>query len=194
MIIRSRKSYEIKNKKALFIDRDGVLNQSTSSPIRSPEDFHWIPGAIEGLKRLRPLFDYLFIITNQLVVGYGIISYTEVLMVHDHLEGHLQDLGISIDRIYLSTDPRDRYMTKPSPGMIEQAKGDFPDWQVGDSVIIGDQSTDMEAGYRASLSTKILIGGGHIVCRYADFYFDSLEDCSKWYLARANQKTDLCLN
>jgi len=62
---------------AIFLDRDGVLIENIAGYVRSWSDVRPYPSAIAALTRLRHLPYLVLIVTNQSVVGRGLISSAE---------------------------------------------------------------------------------------------------------------------
>ena len=85
-------------KKAIFLDRDGTLNEDTLYPHKI-EHFKLLPGVIEGLKKLSK--DYIFIIiTNQSGIGRGIYTEEDFHRFNNHLVSKLKKEGIEIKKTY----------------------------------------------------------------------------------------------
>lgn len=152
---------------ALFLDRDGVLNEDRGYVYRW-EDFHWIPGACETVAAFNKAGWLVIVVTNQSGVGRG--YYTEEAMhaLHARMAEDLADAGAHIDAFYhapqhpeapLETyrhpDPPDR---KPNPGMILRALQDWPIDREA-SLMIGDKPSDLEAALRAGVRGVLFKGG-----------------------------------
>jgi D-glycero-D-manno-heptose 1,7-bisphosphate phosphatase len=146
--------------KAIFLDRDGVLNQTIlkKGKPRAPYTlaefalFDGVPEAIELLKKE----DYiLIVVTNQPDVARGWVEKESVEAVNRKL----LDL-IQVDEIMICyhTDKDDCTCRKPKPGMLINAAREW-DIDLKESYMIGDRHSDIEAGKRAGCKT-ILIGEG----------------------------------
>lgn len=142
------------NKKAVFLDRDGVINSDEGHYyIYRKEDFVINPGVFEGLRMLVDAGFCLVVITNQGGVAKGIYTVDEVDAVHNYLKTQLAERGISLTDIFYcphheSVAPCD--CRKPSPKMILDAckkHGIDPEL----SYLIGDSGRDIEAGQAAGL-------------------------------------------
>ncbi len=142
------------NQKAVFIDRDGVINNDEGHYyISKVKDFKLNNGIIEGLKLLQDAGYKLFVITNQGGVAKGEYTEDDVEIVHGHFLQLMFDNDIRITDIYYcphhdsvaSCDCR-----KPQPGMILQA---IEEHQIdkSQSYLIGDSARDIEAGHAAGL-------------------------------------------
>ena len=152
---------------ALFLDRDGVLNEDRGY-VHRWEDFCWIPGAREAVAAFNARDWWVFVVTNQSGVGRGYYPEADVLALHARMEADLAATGARIDAFYhcpfhpealedryRHPDPPDR---KPNPGMLLRAKADRP-VDAARSVMVGDKAIDLEAGRRAGVRSLLFPGG-----------------------------------
>ena len=136
--------------KAVFLDRDGVINQTVfrrGAP-RAPQDLSewvWVDGVHQTLGVLRARGYELIVCTNQPDVSRGWQSREQVDAFHRMIE---QELPIS--RIYTCFHDNAAACAcrKPKPGMLLQASADFG-IDPGRSFMVGDRSSDIEAGRAA---------------------------------------------
>ncbi len=151
---------------ALFLDRDGVLNEDRGFVSRV-EDFVWIDGAIDCVRRFNQLGWWVFVVTNQSGIAFG--SYTEADMtaVHSHMLDGIGAGGGAIDQIYFSPTHPDASVSqfradsvdrKPGPGMLNRAMTDFPVIK-DQSFLIGDKPTDIAAAQAAGIDGFLFKGG-----------------------------------
>ncbi len=149
-------------KKALFLDRDGVINRRiVGDYVRKKEDFEILPGVLEAIALLSPKFDYIFIVTNQQGIGKGYFTVDDLAETHQYLLEKVQENGGRIDKIYFCPDlAKDNSPNrKPAPGMGLQAKADFPDIDFSQSIMLGDSVSDMEFGKALKLHTVFVTNG-----------------------------------
>jgi D-glycero-D-manno-heptose 1,7-bisphosphate phosphatase len=152
---------------ALFLDRDGVLNEDRGY-VHRWEDFCWIPGAREAVAAFNARNWWVFVVTNQSGVGRGYYPEADVLALHARMEADLAAAGARIDAFYhcpfhpealedryRHPDPPDR---KPNPGMLLRAMADWP-VDAARSVMVGDKPIDLEAGQRAGVRSLLFPGG-----------------------------------
>ena len=156
-------------KPALFLDRDGVLNEDRGYVSRW-EDFHWIPGARETVATFNRAGWLVIVVTNQ--SGVGRVYYTEadVHALHDRMQADLAQVGGRIDAFYHAPQHPDAEasayrhpdppLRKPNPGMILQALADWPIDREA-SLLVGDKPSDLEAALRAGVR-GVLFGGGDL--------------------------------
>ncbi|HEY8573362.1 HAD family hydrolase [Phenylobacterium sp.] len=154
-------------KPALFLDRDGVLNEDRGYVSRW-EDFAWIRGAQETVAAFNRAGWYVVVVTNQSGVGRGYYSEADMHALHAQMVDDLAKAGGRIDAFYYAPqhpeapveayrhpDPPDR---KPNPGMILRALADWP-IDKGRSLMVGDKASDMEAAARAGVRAVLFEGG-----------------------------------
>ncbi len=156
-------------KPALFLDRDGVLNEDHGY-VHRWSDFRWIDGACEAVAAFNRAGWLVFVVTNQSGIGRG--YYTEAAMhaLHGRMAEELAAAGGHIDAFYFCPhhpeaalesyrhpDPPDR---KPNPGMILRALSEWPVDRAR-SLMVGDKPADMEAAARAGVRGR-LFGGGDL--------------------------------
>ncbi len=143
--------------KAVFLDRDGVLNHTEvrdGKPYAPTniEDFKILPGTFESLSMLKKLGFVLAVITNQPDVGNGKIKKVIVEKMNAML---LLKLPIDVIKVcyHAQTDGCD--CRKPKPGMILEAAADLQA-SLSQSYMIGDRSGDISAGKAAGCTTILI--------------------------------------
>ncbi|HEY8002867.1 MAG TPA: HAD family hydrolase [Phenylobacterium sp.] len=152
---------------ALFLDRDGVLNEDQGY-VHRWEDFRWIPGARETVAAFNRAGWLVIVVTNQSGVGRGFYSEADMHALHARMSEDLATVGGHIDAFYHAPqhpdapvdayrhpDPPDR---KPNPGMILRALGEWP-IDKARSLLIGDKPSDLEAALRAGVRGVLFEGG-----------------------------------
>jgi len=157
------KKLNLRNKrKAVFLDRDGVLNEEVDQLSRR-EDFRLFTWTAEAIKRINNA-DYLaIVVTNQPMVAKGFLSETELGEIHKQLETELASHGAKLDAIYYCPHHPEKGFAgeipelkitcdcrKPNSGLIKRAVDDF-NVDVQNSLLIGDSSVDAKTAERAHL-------------------------------------------
>lgn len=136
--------------KAVFFDRDGVLNVDIHYLYRSA-DFVWQEDAIEALQYCRQQGYLLIVITNQSGVARGYYTEEDVRRLHAWMNGQLRAYGVQIDAFYYCPHhPQGKVAPynvvcscrKPAAGMVEAACAAY-NVDKGASLLIGDSESDM---------------------------------------------------
>ena len=154
--------------KAVFFDRDGVLNRDFIN-VHKIEDWQWIDGAKEAIKYCNDNGYLVIIVTNQSGVGRRLFTLNDVNQLHNFVQGELYKIGARIDAFYIcphiddGTGKVEEYSIKcdcrkPLPGLVLQACKDF-DIDVSQSYLIGDKERDTECGKNAGCKATCLFDG-----------------------------------
>ena len=151
---------------AVFLDRDGTLNEDFGY-VHRWEDFRWLPGAQDAIRRLNAAGVYVFVVTNQSGVARGLFGEDAVTALHARMNEELRALGAGIDDFRycphhpdIGIDAYRRVCTcrKPAPGMILDLIAHWPVDKAA-SVMVGDKPIDVEAGRAAGLAAEIVRSG-----------------------------------
>lgn len=139
---------EINKNKAVFLDRDGVINKKIKDDyVKCWAEFEFLPGAPEAIKILNQAHFKVIVVTNQACIGKGIIQEKQLQQIHQQMIYELQKYGAYLDAIYYCPHRVEDNCNcrKPKTGMLEQAAKDFK-IDYNNSWLIGDESKDIEAG------------------------------------------------
>ena len=145
--------------KAVFLDRDGVLNQEMGDYVCRLEDFHILKHNFEPLLELHKRGYLLIVATNQGGLAKGWYTESELKKMHDLLKATYSEQGIELTDIFYCphhpdfTGPCD--CRKPKPGLLLQGIAKY-DIDPAQSYFIGDRDRDVIAGETAGV-TGILI-------------------------------------
>ncbi len=162
--------------KAVFLDRDGVLNKDFVDYVWSAEKLFILDGVSEALIKLKNAGYKLIVITNQSGIAKGIYKREDVVWVHEEIQ---RRTGVELDELYFCPY-HEKYDTqslirKPSSLMIERGIAKF-NIDVEKSWMIGDHERDIEAGKKVNLKT-IRIADFSVETK-ADFTCPSLLDAT----------------
>lgn len=148
-------------KKAIFFDRDGVLNKHIDGKyITNKSQYKWIPGAKETIKYFNDNNFYVFVITNQAGIGKGLIKKKNYIEIENKMQKDLLNIGAHIDKIYfcpfhekakIKKYRKKSFDRKPNPGMILKCLKEFPVIKYG-SFFVGDKITDKDAAKKAGIN------------------------------------------
>ncbi len=142
-------------RKAVFLDRDGVLNREMGNYVAHLEEFIINDGVIPALEIFSRKNYLLIVISNQGGIAKGLCTKEEVDYLHLHLERSLKLRGIVLSEIYYC--PHYPEVTacicrKPGSLMLEKAIARF-NIDAANSYFIGDADRDIEAGVKAGVQT-----------------------------------------
>lgn len=148
-------------KPAVFIDRDGTLIEFEGQPTAA-EHIRLFPFSAEAVRRLNEKGYLVIVITNQPIIGKGIITLEHSNDLNDYMRNELQKAGARIDAVYTcphTYDPDNLCRCrKPAIGMIEEASDDF-EIDLQSSWLVGDTTRDMETGKNAGLKSILVKTG-----------------------------------
>ena len=165
--------------KALFLDRDGIINERIPNDyVRTPSEFKLIPASL-GFFAWAKKHGYLtVIVTNQQGIGKGLMTEHDLAEVHAYMCSLLAEHGYAPDAIEFCGDlantnsPR----RKPAPGMLLDAAQKL-DIDLTSSWMIGDSISDAQAGKHAG--AKTILVGNYTEVPEADFICTHVGECVK---------------
>jgi D-glycero-D-manno-heptose 1,7-bisphosphate phosphatase len=144
--------------KAVFLDRDGVLNYEMGHYVWRLDEFVIADGVPESLARLKAAGYRLIVVTNQAGIAKGLYTAQQVHACHQKLQ---QACGNAIDAFYFASghpDVSESLMRKPDSLMLEKAMARFR-IDPARSWIVGDRLRDLQAGAKVGVR-GILVGEG----------------------------------
>ena len=151
-----------RSKKAVFLDRDGVLNipifaNGRSYAPKTPEDFILYPDALSSCERLAGAGYTLIVVTNQPDIGHGRITRGDIEVMHKRLMFELP-----ITEVYTCPHKQDEGCAcrKPAVGLLFQARDDHQ-ITLNESFMVGDRWSDIAAGQNAQVRASVFIDHGY---------------------------------
>lgn len=152
------------HRRAVFLDRDGVINEERGH-VHTIENFHFLPGALEGCRRMAAAGYLLIVATNQAGLARGLYSVAEferlTAWVARRFAEHEAPLAATyycphhpeatVAALRLVCDCR-----KPAPGLLIRAQRDLR-IDMPNSVMIGDKESDIAAGHAAGVGRCLLL-------------------------------------
>lgn len=138
--------------RAIFFDRDGVLNDNIKKHVNKPEELILYEGVPQALQKVQEAGYEIFVVTNQGGIELGHLSHETLEKIHDRLKEELHGY-CEIKGIEYSPDfKKPSVYRKPEPGMLlKLAKEHNIDLE--HSWMVGDRDTDITAGIRAGCKT-----------------------------------------
>ena len=145
---------------AIFLDRDGVINENRADYVRTWEQVHFLPGVFDALRRLVGSDFAVVVVTNQSAVGRGLMAADTLQAINEGIVARVQVEGARIDAVYVCphSPDEDCQCRKPRPGMLLQAAADLR-INLDRSFLIGDAVTDVEAALGAGCQPLMVRSG-----------------------------------
>jgi D-glycero-D-manno-heptose 1,7-bisphosphate phosphatase len=163
-------------RKALFLDRDGLINVD-SGYVGRIEDFKFIDGIAAALRHAQLLGYRLIVVTNQSGIGRGYYSEADFTRLTHWMVEQLARQGVAIDAVYHCphTDEDHCECRKPKPGMLLRAIDKF-DLDCDNSWMIGDSERDIEAARAVGIRHTVLYDADNGSTTSADYQISSLAE------------------
>ncbi len=166
--------------KAVFLDRDGVINEDNPNYVWRVDDFHILPRVVEAIQRLKQAGYVLIVVTNQSGIAKGLYHKTDVLNCWDYLQ---EACGGVIDAHYFAPH-HPLYDTaslarKPDSLMLEKAIAKF-NLDRAQCWLVGDSERDIiAAGKQQIRSIKVRTGKNETSPTRADLFAEDLYHASE---------------
>ena len=152
--------------KAVFFDRDGVLNVDKDY-LHAIEDFEWIEGAKESIVFLTRNNYTVFVVTNQSGIARGFYTIDDMKKLHDYMLAEIKEAGGHIEKFYFCPHlPEGKVKEyaiecdcrKPKPGLLLQALREYA-IDKDKSFLIGDKPRDVESAEAAGIKGYLYTSG-----------------------------------
>lgn len=186
--IIARSNYEFKQR-AIFLDRDGVINEEISF-ISKPEEMRLYDYTPSAVRKINLSEFKAIVVTNQSVIARNLCTLEELKIIHNKMETDLGKQKAKLDALYFCPHHPDRgfpeerseykidcLCRKPKPGMFLDAAYDF-NLDLSKSFMIGDSERDIEAALNAGcVSVGVMSGYGmRKTMHEPDFFFSNLSE------------------
>jgi len=158
-------------KKAIFLDRDGVINENVKDLVKISQ-FNLLPNVAEAIKKINDSGYLAIIITNQPIIAKGFCTFKEMEKIHEKMKELISKKGAFIDKLYMCPHHPEKGFPgefaelkidcscrKPKPGLFLQAIKEL-DIDPKKSWSIGDSLSDIEASKKAGIKAIFLTSGG----------------------------------
>jgi len=168
--------------RAVFLDRDGVLNEERGDYTWRPNDFRVLPDVPGALRRLKAEGYHLIVVTNQAGVAKGLYGMDDVRACHEKLQA---TCGGLIDAFYVAPghpSVSESLSRKPGSLLLEKAMARFG-LDPAQSWMVGDRGRDIAAGHRAGVRTIRVGKPDPQDGPAADYYAGSLEEAARLIVA-----------
>jgi histidinol-phosphate phosphatase family protein len=136
---------DVSGYETLLLDRDGVINRlHPNDYVKCWEEFEFLPGVFDALKKWESLFKYIFVVTNQRGVGKGVMTEISLNEIHGKMISEIESHGGRIDKVYYCTAlTEEDNRRKPGNGMFLDILRDYPDVRPETCLMLGDSESDM---------------------------------------------------
>ncbi len=186
-------------RRAIFLDRDGVINALLPGYVTGWKAFQFLPGALAAIRQLSLLDWPIVVATNQSAVGRGLLSADGLAEIHRRMVAGVEHAGGRIDLIvhcpHMPED--DCTCRKPEPGLFHDA-AERLNVALTESYFVGDAPGDLGAAQQLGM-TFVLVRTGlgemslaqqPILAKQADWLADTIVDASQWILEREGAVVD----
>lgn len=152
-------------RRALFLDRDGVINVDHGYVFR-PDQIVFLPGIFDLCRAARRGGYVIVVVTNQAGVARGLYQEEHVRVLHDWLIDRFAEERVDIAGFYycpchpegvVEKYKCDSFDRKPNPGMLLKAANDLR-LDLPSCILVGDKLSDILAAEKAGVGTKVLVG------------------------------------
>jgi D-glycero-D-manno-heptose 1,7-bisphosphate phosphatase len=146
--------------KLVILDRDGVINYDSDEYIKSPEEWHPIPGSLEAIARLNQAGYRVVVATNQSGIERGLFDFDTLNKIHAKMHRLLAEIGGNVEAVFFCphTDDSECNCRKPRPGMLHQLAN-----RLGISLanvpVVGDSLRDLQAAIAAGGRPILVLTG-----------------------------------
>ena len=143
--------------KAIFLDRDGVINQERKDYVKKLDEFKILDKTSDAINIIKSHGFLVIIITNQSAINRKLVSVETLNKIHEKLQSYLERYDTSFDGVYFCphTPSENCECRKPKPGLILQAVIDFQ-IDLSESYMIGNSETDIHAAKNAGCKGILL--------------------------------------
>ncbi len=132
--------------KLIVLDRDGVINEDSEAYIKSPEEWHPIPGSLEAIAALNRAGYQVVVATNQSGIARGLYDLDTLARIHEKMHQALAAVGGHIEAVFFCPHGPDDdcECRKPRPGLFHDIAGRLRISLKGVPAI-GDSLRDLQA-------------------------------------------------
>lgn len=185
---------KIQMPKVIFLDRDGVINKDPGgwteyNYVTNWEEFIFLPGAIEALKKLNDAGYEIIVISNQAGINKGYYKKAQLDDITNKMLKEIEKNGARLKKVYycVHQDSDNCDCRKPKAGLFRQAEKELGVKSAG-NYFIGDAKMDIETGQKMDLKTVLLLSGKTSLemmkswDMHPDFIFDDLQEAVDFIL------------
>lgn len=176
--------------KYIILDRDGVINFDSPHYIKSPDEWHPIPGSLEAIATLNRAGFHVLVATNQSGIARGYYDLETLNDIHEKLIRELTAVGGYIDEIFFCPHHPDDHCScrKPQPGMLHQIRDKYH-LSLENTYFVGDSVADVELCLKTGCKPLLVLTGNgkQTLEKYAESHhipaFENLADTVRFVIA-----------
>jgi D-glycero-D-manno-heptose 1,7-bisphosphate phosphatase len=146
--------------KLVILDRDGVINQDSTSFIASTDGWQPLPGSLEAIAKLSQAGYHVVVATNQSAVGRGLLEMATLNAIHDKMHRAVAQAGGRIDAVFYCPHGYEDNCScrKPKAGLLEEIGRRF-NTELKGVPSIGDALRDLQAAAAAGAQPILVLTG-----------------------------------
>lgn len=146
--------------RAIFLDRDGVINVNRPDHVKAWDEFVFLPNALTALSKLATSDFRIIVTTNQAAIARGLITEETVRAIHAQMLAQVERAGGRIDAVYYCPHhPDDKCgCRKPQSGLFVEAARDF-EIDFARSFVVGDAFSDIAAALAIGAQPILVMTG-----------------------------------
>lgn len=185
-----RAEASVGRERAVFLDRDGVINEEVGY-LRRAADFRLLPRAAAAIRLLRKHGWRVIVVTNQSGVARGYYSEADVNAIHERMRRDLARAKTRLDGVYFCPHHPDEGCDCRKPGtlLFQRAAADFA-LDLAASYFVGDKLTDLLPGKVLGGRTILVLTGYGLQEQplvrqqgvQPDYVADDLYSAAKWII------------
>lgn len=147
-------------RRAVFLDRDGVINVNRPEHVKTWDEFVFLPRALDALQKIAASDFLVVVTTNQAAINRGMVSAETVRDIHARMKVAIERAGGRIDAIYYCPHRPDEECAcrKPQPGLYRRAAQEF-DIDLARSYVVGDALSDITAAQAIGAQPILVLTG-----------------------------------
>jgi D-glycero-D-manno-heptose 1,7-bisphosphate phosphatase len=175
----------------IILDRDGVINEDSDLYIKSPDEWHPIPGSLAAIAKLTDAGNAIAIATNQSGVGRGLYSLATLAAIHHKMQTAIEAEGGRVTLICFCPHTPDDLCDcrKPKPGLFLQIS-DLLKVDLTEAIMVGDHLRDLtpaESVGCAPILVKTGKGAGQVASGKVPAHIPVYDDLASWVDAYLGQ-------
>ncbi len=147
-------------RRAIFLDRDGVINANRPDHVKNWDEFIFLPRVFAALQKIAASDFLVIVTTNQAAIARGLTTEASVREIHARMIAQVGAAGGRIDAVYYCPHhPKDACdCRKPRPGLYQQAAQAF-EIDLGHSLVVGDAFADVAAALAIGAQPILVLTG-----------------------------------